>query len=119
MRIVPWLIFVGCAGDSLSFEADIQPEFDVHCVSCHNPNLAESDLDLMTDPYEALVEQAAVQSDYLLVSPKNPLESYLWHKLNGTQSLAGGAGTRMPLDDAFQQDLTDLVEDWINDGAKP
>ena len=73
----------------------------------------------MTSPYASLVEAPSNQSELQIVALDNHLESYLWHKINGSQAIAGGAGTRMPLDGPFNPDLADLVADWIDTGAMP
>jgi hypothetical protein len=52
-----------------------------------------------------------------LVTPGDSLNSYLFHKVNGTQSLADGSGTQMPIGQAMSDDEIDLIRQWIDDGA--
>ena len=113
------LFIYGCDSSEYGFAENIKPIIEQECVYCHNPNLAEGELDLVTDPYSTLLENESSQSDYPLITPENHLESYLWHKLNGTQSLAGGSGTRMPLDKGMNSELADEVQVWIDLGALP
>jgi hypothetical protein len=47
------------------------------------------------------------------------LYSYLWHKLNGSQSLAGGSGTSMPLGSSLTEAEIQLIGEWIDEGATP
>ena len=103
----------------MSFDRDIQPSIETQCIQCHNPSRQDGALDLMTDPYSALLDNESHQSELPFVAEENHLESYLWHKVNGTQAIAGGAGTRMPLDGAFDATLADLIADWIDEGARP
>ena len=88
-------------------------------VACHNPTLAEGELDLQTAHYTDLLETDSTQSEYPLVTLGDSLESYLWHKLNGSQSLAGGSGTRRPLDGELNEEFADLVKAWVEQGALP
>jgi len=119
---VPAIVFFVFAcedPDTLSYEEDIASWIETKCISCHNPNIAEAGLDLMTNPFETLLEQHSNQSTYPLVTPGNVLESYLWHKLNGTQSMAGGSGTSMPLGVTIDDDDLLRIEDWIQTGCQP
>ena len=74
---------------------------------------------IMTNPFETLLEHNSNQSTYPLVTPGNVLESYLWHKLNGTQSMAGGSGTSMPLGVTIADEDLLRIEDWIQTGCQP
>ena len=80
-----------------SFEEHIEPMFK-SCLACHQGEAPDGGFDLTGDMYARLVEQRSIQAESLnLVEPGDSAYSYLWHKLNGSQSLAGGAGTRMPM----------------------
>jgi uncharacterized membrane protein len=54
-----------------------------------------------------------------LVVPGDSLYSYLWHKVNGSQSIAGGSGTSMPIGEVFTDEEIALVAAWIDAGANP
>ena len=46
--------------------------------------------------------------------------SYLWHKVNGTQGNIGGDGAQMPKNNpALSNSNLNTIEDWINGGAQP
>ena len=49
-----------------------------------------------------------------------PDDSYVWHKINGTQNSVGGSGVRMPKNSPpLNAQQKDLIEQWILDGALP
>ena len=105
----------------------IQPIWDEHCTAgCHEPGGAWPLLDLSdAGAYDVLTMQDATQVALPFVSAGDTNMSYLWHKLQGTQSTAGGGGTAMPqmrpdgtLTMLTAAQMTE-VENWINDGAAP
>ena len=54
-----------------------------------------------------------------LVDPGNLNNSYLWHKVNGTQLEVGGMGEIMPFTvPLFAEELL-IIERWIVAGAPP
>jgi hypothetical protein len=114
------------SGSDLSHAADIQPIWDEHCVdACHEPGGQWGTfLDLTADAYDRIVDVAAPQfTDLDHIEPGNPSRSYIWHKINGTQVMAGGSGVMMPsarpgMDaTVLTQDQLDTIEAWINAGA--
>lgn len=134
MRV--WLLglaLVGCADDlepagtetdsilvDVSFEEHIQPKL-VACTGCHGGEAPDGGFVLAGGGmYDRIVDVASGQSEkMMLVEPGNSDESYLWHKINGTQSLAGGAGTRMPLGERWSDEDIELLGLWIDLGALP
>jgi hypothetical protein len=130
MRHLVWLGLVACAGgdsanetgDALSYARDIAPRFDADCIGCHQPigDVPPSGgLDLI-DPLTALLDVPSSQAiDMDLVLAGDHLYSYLWHKVNGSQSIAGGSGTSMPLGGVWSDDDIALLADWIDQGAAP
>jgi hypothetical protein len=99
------------------FAADIAPKM-VACTGCHGGDAPDGALDLRTDAY-ATLKQESGQAPLRLVEPGDYLASYLWHKLNGSQALAGGAGTRMPLGEPWSAEDLELVAVWIDLGMAP
>ncbi len=85
------------------------------CVQCHGGELTESELDL-TDPL-ALVGAPAEQSELALIEPGHALQSYLWHKVNGSQTIAGGLGGTMPVGWVVTDEQIDALGWWIDQGA--
>ena len=65
----------------------------------------------------------SAQSPLLRVRPGRPSQSYLWHKLAGTQDSVGGSGDRMPAlhlpgDQPLAGAEMELLRGWILDGAR-
>ena len=53
------------------------------------------------------------------VTPNQPDNSYLVHKVQGTHLAAGGSGSRMPLNRSpLSQSDIDLIRAWIQAGAQ-
>jgi hypothetical protein len=70
--------------------------------------------------YAAFVGVPSDESPLLRVEPGEPSQSYLMHKLEGTQSDVGvgGSGERMPRNGSLlPQSLRDMVWEWIDAGA--
>jgi hypothetical protein len=69
--------------------------------------------------YGATVGVPSLQAPGMsLIEPGDPEQSYLVHKLRGTQGLAGGGGARMPIADAPLDDAEQAaLEAWIANGA--
>jgi len=88
------------------------------CTQCHIGAAAPHGLRLdAVNSYALLVN---VNSDEVptlkRVNPGNPDQSYIVHKIEGTQS----SGGRMPLNQAkLPQDRIDLIRRWIAAGAPP
>ncbi len=112
----------------VSYAADIEPIFVRICSDCHQEGgyggangvepLANHNLS-MGDGYMALTTQQSQQNTDMALVGDTPEESYLWHKLNGTQNSVGGTGERMPMFGALTNDELGLVEAWIIGGAQP
>ena len=52
------------------------------------------------------------------IEPGQPDQSYLVHKIQGTQASVGGSGQRMPLGGSpLSQDDIDAIRAWVNAGA--
>lgn len=96
-----------------SHAADIQPIWDANCVICH--------ANFLTDPaYGTIVNTVSGQHGTMnRITPGDPSQSYIWHKINDTHLANGGSGNVMPPPGAgtLQQDDIDLIELWIMEGA--
>lgn len=87
----------------------VREAFDASCHGCHGASPIGNDLDLVTDPYTALVDGTGSTSIPYVV-PGDPDNSYLYQKITGTNS----DGTAvMPVGGALPSCVTDLVRDWI------
>jgi hypothetical protein len=103
------------------FAATVQPLFDQAC-NCHQsmPILMAP---FSLKPGEAYGNMVGVPSMQLptmmLVEPGVLNESYLWHKVNGTQREVGGQGEIMPFTVPLVPDELRIIERWIAAGAPP
>jgi hypothetical protein len=111
-----------------SFEVDIQPILDEHCVEgCHEPDGEWGFLlDMSGSAYDDLVDVMSPQLSAMNhVEPGDPESSYLWHKINGTQVNVGGSGLMMPKARPGMQSTVltpeqfTAIEQWILSGAEP
>jgi hypothetical protein len=105
---------------ALSFAADIWPIFDDKC-SCHQDANGAGKLRLaMEDAYTNMINMPSDQVPMMmLVKPGSSADSYLWHKLNNTQKDVGGKGKKMPPGGLLKMPQLDLIQQWIDGGAKP
>jgi len=118
---VRWLplvaLLAGCptaAGDVVW--EDVEPLVRAECAGCHGG--AEPEGGFVIDGPASLVDVASTQTeDMPLVTAGEPLQSYLWHKLENTQRVAGGSGSVMPTSGLLPSEDVDLVEAWIAAGA--
>lgn len=104
----------------LGFAADIWPIFDDKC-SCHQDANGAGKLRLaMEDAYTNMINMPSDQVPMMmLVKPGSSADSYLWHKLNNTQKDVGGKGKKMPPGGLLKMPQLDLIQQWIDGGAKP
>jgi hypothetical protein len=95
--------------------------FTPRCASCHTgtggglPGVMN--LTSATESFNALVNVTSLQEPtFKRVLPGNPTDSYIIHKLEGTQVVGG----RMPQGGPFLDQATiDQVKAWIQAGANP
>jgi hypothetical protein len=114
--------FVGSGGGSgplvASFDSIQANVFEPLCSHCHAGANAPAGLRLdAANSYAMLVGVASVERPNLQrVAPGDPAQSYLIHKLEGTQAI----GERMPagLPPLPQADIA-VIRQWIADGAQP
>jgi hypothetical protein len=121
-----WL--AGCAADvddepepGPSYEATVQPLFNLAC-NCHQttPILMAPFSLKQGEAYANLVQKPSMQlATMMLVKPSSLNESYLWHKVNGTQLEVGGSGQKMPSTLPLDAMQLLVIERWIAGGAAP
>ncbi len=90
--------------------------FDAACVSCHNAGAFLGELDLQTDPYNALVGVVSTTDTCggrTQVIPGDKENSLLYQKVAGTHD----CGELMPLGGALDQASIDAIGAWIDAGA--
>jgi predicted CxxxxCH...CXXCH cytochrome family protein len=91
--------------------------FEVTCVTgCHSGAVPGGGLDLQTDPWTAMIDRPSQSSPGLsLVTVGNATDSILYRKMTGL--IAEGQGDAMPPRGVLPADITDIVRDWIDQGA--
>ena len=113
-----FLLFVlaGC-GPEVSYRDEVFPLLQEHCTRCHGRDDPDAGLDLYSTGPEGVIDTPSAQSPLPLVTAGDHLNSYLFHKINGTQSLAEGSGTQMPIGSTLTEAEIELIAQWIDDGA--
>lgn len=103
------------AAQGVDFVAAIQPILEESCVMCHQGEYAAGNLNLDAEHAPAsMIGVTSSQAEMPLVSPGEPDESYLLHKLKGTHETAGGFGSQMPMGGTLSEEQIGLVSDWIS-----
>ncbi len=88
--------------------------FNAYCVDCHSGSSANGNLDLSAgNAYANLVDVPSGSTGKIRVDPGNSAGSYLLDRIKGI-----GGETIMPPAGSLDQELIDLVENWIDEGAK-
>jgi hypothetical protein len=105
------------ADEVVSFERDVVPILNKHCVVCHMTGSELGGLSLYPDPRGNLVDMRSTQCGLKLVEPGAPESSYLLIKILGTQAEAGGKGRQMPWQYALDPAQVELIRRWILQGA--
>lgn len=134
--VVGSVILVGaaCAGDGtglplangedqVTLSGDVQPILSNNCVfsGCHVGTSPQEGLTLSSgQTFGNVVNVASRQLTTMnRVTPNQPDNSYLVHKVQGTHLDEGGSGERMPEGRApLSQAEIDLIRAWIQAGAK-
>ena len=133
IAVIGWVGAVACAGDGTGLDefeddaavtiADVQPVFSVNCAvsGCHTGASPAQGMDLGAGQAFSSVENVASLELHTMnrVTPTQPDDSYLVHKIQGTHVDQGGSGSRMPLGRSpLPQDEIDLIRAWIAGGAR-
>jgi hypothetical protein len=107
------------------YTATIQPIWNLKCTGCHSGSGAPKGLNLTAgNSYSLLVD---VNSNELpsmkRIKPNDVANSYLVHKVEGTQGAVGGSGGQMPLGCSGSSCLSAAqindIKAWINLGPPP
>ncbi len=108
----------------VSFANDIQPIFSSSCAfsGCHGANANPTGKPMVLSPGQAFSNIVNVESferpGMDRIEPSDPDNSYLIHKIQGTQASVNGSGSRMPLGaPPLPQATIDLIRQWVTDGA--
>lgn len=109
----------GFEGD-VSFATTVGPLFAQSC-SCHQTEPLMAPFSLKAA--EAYGNTVGILSNQMpsmpLVDPGKLNNSYLWHKVNGTQLEVGGSGDIMPSNIPLFANERKIIERWIVAGAPP
>ena len=129
------VLSVGCAGDGtgldqrqnggsgVTLSGDVQPILSNNCAfsGCHAGTSPAQGMNLGAgQTFGNVVNVAARQLPGMnRVTPNQPDNSYLVHKIQGTHLAQGGGGSRMPLGRSpLSQDEIDLIRAWVQAGAR-
>ena len=111
----------GAGGISLS--ADVQPIFTGNCAlsGCHAAPSPVEGMNLASgQTFSSIVNVRSNESSLLRVAPGEPDNSYLVHKIQGTQvTEGGGCCDRMPLERLpLSAAQIETIRSWIAAGAE-
>lgn len=125
-RMVAYVICFGAHShaahaNSVSFAKKIVPILESRCAGCHMTGDEPGEMALVSDTaHRDLLKQSAQAEHMQIVSPGDPLNSYLMMKLEGKQLEVGGHGARMPMATSpLTEHQLQLFRDWILQGAIP
>jgi mono/diheme cytochrome c family protein len=107
------------------YTSKIQPIFDAKCIACHSGGSPPQGLNLSSGTSFGMLVN--INSNELpsmkRIKPNDVPNSYLVHKVEGTQGSVGGSGSKMPLGCSGSSCLTSTqindIKAWINAGAPP
>lgn len=110
-------------GDEVTLSRDVQPIFTGNCVfsGCHAGSSPEQGMSLSAgQTFGSVVNVAAMELPSMnRVTPSEPDNSYLVHKVQGTHLSVGGSGSQMPLNRSpLSQSDINLIRAWIQAGAQ-
>jgi hypothetical protein len=112
----------GTGGGTPSLTGDVQPILSANCAlsGCHGGSSPQLGMNLGPgQTFSNTVNVASVESSLDRIEPGQPDQSYLVHKIQGTQSQVGGTGGRMPLGGTpLSQADIDKIRAWITAGAQ-
>lgn len=103
----------GCGEKAVTYQADIKPILDKHCVSCHVPGGAGYEKSgLRMDSYDTLMKGTKFGA---VVVPGSSVSSTLYRLVSGQAD----PSIRMPHGQAALPEAdVKLIASWIDQGAK-
>lgn len=105
-----------CPPPPPTWVADVEPIIDARCGGCHTNGGASGGRSWNTyaDMFQMSIDVPTMQE----IEPFDRQNSYIWHKINGTQASVGGSGSRMPLSGGFLNSTQlNTIGAWIDAGA--
>ncbi|MFT4248054.1 MAG: hypothetical protein QM581_08455 [Pseudomonas sp.] len=107
----PALADDACTG---TFRAKIQPILNTKCVACHQDAAPADGLSLQrTAAPASLIGVRGRNAPMPLVTPGDPQQSYLLHKIDGSHLKVGGQGMQMPVGGKLGDDDIKAITSWI------
>ena len=105
----------------VSFADDVQPIFTQNCATagCHTGANPPQGLNLSEGvAYGMIVDVPSNESPLDRIEPGSSADSYLVHKIDGTQASVGGSGVQMPFGQPqLSEMLRDIIRVWADEGA--
>lgn len=104
----------GCSDNrTLTYQANIKPILDTHCVSCHVPGgIGYEKIGLRLDSYDAIMNSTRFGP---IVQPGSSISSVLYRLLSGKLD----PSIRMPHGQAkLSEENVAMIGAWIDQGAK-
>ena len=100
----------------LTWSADIQPILQSYsCTGCHSSRMPDLSTILTIQAGDRSGSNSGANMPWITAG--DPSQSYLLHKVMGTQGSVGGGGGTMPQGGSMSQSDIDSIELWINQGA--
>jgi hypothetical protein len=110
-------LFVACDDTNFTGGGGVETIFEDECTACHSASSALGGLDLETDAHTAIVNVIASNDNtQTLVVPGDAANSLLYTMMAGTPP---NGLNPMPKGGNTNTSYAQVVETWINDGAKP
>lgn len=113
----------GTGAPTPTLSADVQPILSASCAvaGCHTGTSPAQSMNLSAG--QTLGNTVNVPSlevpNLARICPGNPDQSYLVHKIQGTQASVGGSGSRMPLGgQPLSQGQINTIRAWVSAGAQ-
>ena len=103
----------------LTFQDDVDPILSSRCVMCHLNSNTNGGFNF-DGGLDDLLKNSNDLPDMPYIDPEDSSNSYLFHKISGTQLTVDGDGSQMPLQGGLLSDAQiDLIGQWIDEGAMP
>ncbi len=119
--LLPVVLWAATGEKPVSYSNDLEQLVVKRCGDCHSTQDPKAKLVLTTgDGFKNLVNRASAQApEVQLVTPGDPMGSYVWLKLMGKTEIGKGMPRTLFGSKSLPEDELDLFRRWIEDGAKP
>lgn len=103
----------GLSDEGIAYTTEVlQSRLNVECAGCHGGN---GNFDLGADFVAQSRGVPANGANMAMITPGDPQNSYLYHKIAGTQVANGGRGRQMPLRNAWPAHEIERLRLWFLD----